>query len=299
MKMFKSGVCFSIIALLSFSSCNKVDKYASDDLSEYMNLEVGKYVRYNLDSLKFVFFGQRDTIIRYQAKDVVEAAITDNQGRPSWRIVRYLRDSASKNESDWKPSLTYMITPTREVIEVVENNLRFQKLKLPVINDFNWKGNSYIDTYNDFERQFFEGWDYTYENVGTEFTDSGRTSIPNTITVSHINTEGNIGNPTAPIIQKIFSKEVYAKNVGLVYKDFVKWDYQATFDTRRCYYYKCVGNKCDTIECDNFPNRCDSISELNRTLSIDKRWTQKCRDSIKTGFRYEGFGIKMKMIDHN
>ena len=292
MKIHKPGLCLTIIALLSFFSCNKVDKYPSEDLSEYMNLQVGKYIRYNLDSLKFVFFGQKDTIVSYQAKDVVDAAITDNMGRPSWRIVRYLRDSASKNESDWRPSMTYMITPTREVIEVVENNQRFQKLKLPISNGFSWKGNSYIDTYNDFEMRFLDGWDYTYENVGGTFTDSGRASIPNTITVNQIDAEGNVGNPTAPIIQKVFSKEVYAKNVGLVYKDFIKWEYQASFDTKRCYYLKCANNKCDTIECDTSPNLCDSVSKL-------KEWTQKCRDSIKTGFYYEGYGIKLKMIDHN
>jgi hypothetical protein len=269
-----------------------VEKFPSEELSEYMNLQVGKYIRYNLDSLRFVFFGQKDTTISYQAKDVVEAAITDNQGRPSWRIVRYLRDSASKNESDWKPSMTYMVTPTRETIEVIENNQRFQKLKLPITNGFSWKGNAHIDTYNDFEMRFLDGWDYTYEDVGTTFTDSGRTSIPNTITVNQIDAEGNVGNPTAPIIQKVFSKEVYAKNIGLVYKDFVKWEYQASFDTKRCFYFNCVSNKCDTIECDTDPALCDSVSRL-------RQWTQKCRDSIRTGFYYEGYGIKLKMIDHN
>lgn len=292
MKIFKSGVCLSMIASLSLLSCNKVEKYPSENLSEYMNLQVGKYIRYNLDSLKFVFYGQRDTTVSYQAKDVVEAAITDNMGRPGWRIVRYLRDSASKKESDWRPSMTYMITPTREVVEVIENNQRFQKLKLPITNGFSWKGNSYIDTYNDFEMRFLDGWEYTYENVGGTFTDSGRTAIPNTVTVNQIDVEGNVGNPTAPIIQKVFSKEVYAKNIGLVYKNLIKWEYQASFDTKRCYYVKCANNKCDTIECDNFPNRCDSVSKL-------REWTQKCRDSIKTGFYYEGYGIKLKMIDHN
>ena len=299
MKILKSGICLSLLATLSFFSCNKVDKYPSDELSEYMNLQVGKFIRYKLDSMRFVFFGQKDTIVSYQAKDVVEAAITDNLGRPSWRIVRYLRDSASKSEADWTPSMTYMITPTREVVEVIENNQRFQKLKLPITNGFSWKGNSHIDTYNDVDMRFLDGWDYTYEDVGGIFTDSGTTAIPNTITVNQVDIEGNIGNPTAPIIQKVFSQEVYAKNVGLVYKNLIKWEYQASFDTKRCYYVRCVSNKCDTIECDPFPNRCDSISKINDSLPRNQQWTQKCRDSIKTGFYYEGYGIKLKMIDHN
>src|SRR5215213_7078032 len=185
MKMLKSSICFTII-MLGFFSCNKVDNYTSEELSEYLNLQVGKYIRYNLDSMRFVFFGQRDTTIHYQAKDVVEAAITDNMGRPSWRVVRYLRDSASKNEGDWKPSMTYMVTPTKETVEVVENNLRYQKLKLPIKNDFTWRGNTYIDTYNNPETQFLNGWDYTYADVGGTFADSGRASIPNTISINQI-----------------------------------------------------------------------------------------------------------------
>ncbi len=292
MKILKPGICIFILASFSIFSCNKVDKFPSEELSEYTNLAVGKYIRYNLDSLRFVFFGQRDTVISYQAKDVVEAAITDNLGRPSWRVVRYLRASASTNEADWRPSMAYMVTPTREVLEVIENNQRFQKLRLPVSNGISWKGNAHIDTYNDFEMRFLDGWDYTYENVGGTFTDSGTTAIPNTITINQVDIEGNVGNPTAPIIQKLFSQEVYARNVGLVYKNLVKWEYQASFEVRRCYYLNCVNNICDTIECDTSPNLCDSVSKLSQ-------WTQKCRDSIKTGFYYEGYGIKMKMIDHN
>lgn len=297
MKMLKSGIC--LIVLLSLFSCNKVEKFPSEDLSEYTNLQVGKYIRYNLDSMRFVFFGQKDTTISYQAKDVVEAAITDNLGRPSWRVVRYLRDSASRNERDWRPSMAYMITPTRESLEVIENNQRFQKLKLPINNGFSWKGNSYIDTYNDYSMHFLNGWDYTYENVGGTFTDSGRTSIENTVTVNQADLETNIGSATASIIQKIFSKEVYAKNIGLVYKNLITWEYQPTFETRRCYYTKCVNNKCDTIECEANSNRCDSIATVNDSQPMSRRWIMKCRDSIRTGFRYEGYGIKLKMIDHN
>ena len=63
MKIFKPGICFLALTMLTIFSCNKVEKYPSEDLSEYTNLEVGKYIRYKLDSMRFVFFGQKDTII--------------------------------------------------------------------------------------------------------------------------------------------------------------------------------------------------------------------------------------------
>ncbi len=132
--MYKIYTIFLLICFTAFlTHCTKkTDEFQSDQLNDYLNLKVGKYIIYKLDSTKFVNFGQKDTIIKYQAKDVIDAPVTDNLGRPGWRVIRYLRDSASANDLDWKPNSTYMITVTRETAEVIEDNLRYQKLKLPI-----------------------------------------------------------------------------------------------------------------------------------------------------------------------
>src|SRR5882762_8404906 len=116
-----AGICITI------NSCKKKDTFQSDQLADYMQLQVGKYITYRLDSLKFINFG--DTLISYLAKDVIDDSITDASGRPSWRVIRYLSDTTGT--APWTPTEAYMITPTRETIEVVEDNLRYQKLKLP------------------------------------------------------------------------------------------------------------------------------------------------------------------------
>src|SRR5688500_9153731 len=131
-------LCFTFfIALFLFSCSKETDNFQSEQVSEYFSLEPGKYIRYYLDSTRFINFGQEDTTVRYQAKDVVDTSITDNLGRQAWRIIRYLRDAESTNEADWKPSLTYMIVLTREGVEVIENNFRTLKLKLPITEGFN------------------------------------------------------------------------------------------------------------------------------------------------------------------
>ena len=125
MKKNISPVIVVAILIMLITGCEKKDVYNSAELNEYMNLEVGKYVRYRLDSTVFINFGQTQAVIKYQAKDVIDAAITDNLGRPSWRVIRYLSDTTGT--APWTPISTYMITPVRETIEVIENNLRFQK----------------------------------------------------------------------------------------------------------------------------------------------------------------------------
>lgn len=220
------------IFLLFFSavflvSCDKkADDYKPILPEAYTNLQTGKYILYRLDSTKFILFGQKDTVVRYQAKDVVDAAITDNLGRPAWRIIRYLRDSASTSEADWQPSSTYMVAATRETLELIENNLRFQKLKFPLREDFSWKGNSYIDTYSiDSDVRYMFDWDYTYKKVDSAFNMMG-TTLPQTITIQQRNeTLGSVGNKDS-YSERNYSMEVYGKGIGLVYKDFLHWVFQ-------------------------------------------------------------------------
>ena len=223
---------FLICAGSWLSSCDKrVDDYKTNLPEAYTNLQTGKYILYRLDSTKFILFGQKDTVVRYQAKDVVDAPITDNRGRAAWRIIRYLRDSASTSEADWQPTLTYMVVPTRETIEVVENNQRFQKLKLPIREDYSWKGNSYIDTYSiDSELRFLFDWDYTYKKVDSAFSMTG-TTVPQTLTIQQRNeTLGSVNNKDS-YSERNYSIEVYGKGIGLVYKDFLHWVFQPRNNT--------------------------------------------------------------------
>lgn len=227
MKKCISFVTVLAIVVVSVISCNKKEQFSSAQLTEFMNLEVGKFIRYRLDSTKFINFGQKDTVLKYQAKEVIDAAITDNLGRPGWRVIRYLSDTTGT--SPWTPSATYMIIPSRESVEVVENNLRFQKLRLPVTEGFNWKGNTAIDTYSsNSEVRYLDDWDYTYEDVSNSFTVWNNKVVDNTITVNQ--RDETIGTPSDPSLfsERNFSKEVYGEGIGLIYRDFLHWEYQPT-----------------------------------------------------------------------
>src|SRR5215210_892278 len=170
--MKKVAVYTLFFSVVIFYACNKKDaSINSTQLNEYMPLQTGKYIHYRLDSMIFIDFGQRDTVISYEAKDIVDGELTDNLGKQTFRIIRYLRDISSTNDDDYTARLTYFVTPSRESVELQEENLKFQKLRLPVNNGFNWHGNAYLPAtpyfglYQFSNDEDIDVWDYTYMNV--------------------------------------------------------------------------------------------------------------------------------------
>ena len=230
-----------IALTVTLFSCDKKDAFKSEELTAFVNPQPGKFIRYRLDSLLFINFGEKDTIISYQAKDVVDAAITDNLGRPAWRIIRYLRDLNSNSESDWKVGMAYQVLVTRETIEVTEDNLRYRKLKLPIVEGYNWLGNSLLPLHPFQARYQFsndgdiQSWPYTYENVDAPATVNGET-YDNSITVFQAGDSVNIP-VTAPnsIGYRDYWVEQYAKNIGLIYKEVVMYEYQPPNGTKPAY----------------------------------------------------------------
>ncbi|MBA2250084.1 MAG: hypothetical protein H0W12_07810 [Chitinophagaceae bacterium] len=230
----KKGIYILIVitTILGLHSCKKQqDSFSSAALSDYYPLQVGKYITYKLDSTLFINFGQRDTVTTYQVQDRIEAQITDNLNRPAYRIVRYIRRNASQG---WVANNnTFMVIPTENTIELVENNLRFQKLKLPIRKDFSWKGNSYIDTYTiNSEVKYLDDWDYTYDSLDVPLT-LGAVQVDSTIKVAErdefLGQDPHIAGTL--YAEKNYGVEKYAKQIGLVYKEFLHWEYQGSTHT--------------------------------------------------------------------
>jgi hypothetical protein len=173
---------FSLFVLLTvalFSGCDKTTlenidgaAYQTQRLTELFPLQVGKYIVYRTDSTVFTNFGTETQIHSYQEKNLIDAQITDASGRISYRVYRYLRDTAGVQP--WQSAGTYFITPLSNQVEVVENNLRFIKLHLPVQKDFTWNGNSYLNNnpyeqYSFLNDDYMNTWKYTYISTSDIF----------------------------------------------------------------------------------------------------------------------------------
>jgi hypothetical protein len=231
--MRKVFLSLSIIAAAFFSSCNK-DAEVLDlpAVQDYAPQLVGKYITYNLDSTVYINFGTKDTVIKYQVKHQVDGTLTDNLGRPAYRITRYIRKTAANS---WVPDNTFMAVPTEFGLEFIENNMRYLKLKGPVREAFTWKGNTYIDTYSlNSNVKYLDDWNYTYENVNTSQT-VGTFQLDSTLDVNQ--RDEIIGNPAdANAYSEInFGAEKYAKGIGLVYRNFLHVEYQPPTPSRGGY----------------------------------------------------------------
>ncbi len=222
--MKKNYLLLSVLLITLFASCKKeTDDFSELSIRDYSPNIVGKYIAYNLDSLLYINFGTKDTTVSYQVKYEVDAAITDNIGRPAYRIIRYIRKDPS---FAWVSDNTFMSIPTTNSVEFVENNLRFISLVRPIRNNYSWRGNAFIDTYS-FESnvKYLNEWDYTYESVNEPLSIGGF-NLDSTITVIQRNEILNDPNNPNVYSEINIGIEKYAKGLGMVYKKFLHREYQ-------------------------------------------------------------------------
>ncbi|MDQ6813467.1 MAG: hypothetical protein M3040_07025, partial [Bacteroidota bacterium] len=145
----------------------------------------------------------------------------------SYRIFRLIRDTAGL--TPWQPAATFVATPTPQTVEFVDNNLRFIKLHAPVVEGYTWKGNSFIDAKSaNSTVGFLDEWQYEYRNLGQPFT-TLTTKYDSTVTVF----QQDETTPPGPFNknnyqQRNFGTEVFAKGIGMVYKEFLHWTWQIT-----------------------------------------------------------------------
>jgi hypothetical protein len=217
--------------LLACLSCSKkTEVFTTEPISDYLPLEQGKYITYRVDSTVFTNLGRNEEIHKYQVKHVVDTLITDNLGRSSYRIIQY--ESDSSGTQPWMPISTYFITPLDDQVEVIEDNLRFIKLHLPFRLNYNWKGNSHLavnpygSLYSFSNDDNMNDWDYNYDTFESSASIGGQT-LNDVYTVFQIDESLNapVTDP-ASYGARTLAIEKYAKNIGLVYKDYILWEYQ-------------------------------------------------------------------------
>ena len=237
-----SILLFAIILL--FSSCAKqTDILTTDRVTDYYPLTKGKYATYILDSTVYVSFGQVKEVRRHYIKDIVDTAMTDNLGRPSYRIRRQMRSDNDPNL--WEDHATYLVTPLDHSVEVIEDNLRFIRLQGPVTEFFTWNGNRYLpdETYTQFgfnstAHSRLGSWEYNYTGINESAVINGKT-YDSTITIGcSIEDSTNFPpkDPNGPAFKTVWT-EKYAKRIGLVYREISLEEFQPRSSTYPNGYY--------------------------------------------------------------
>lgn len=214
----------SISVLLIFGACQKESEiFKTEKIRDYYPLKIGKFITYNLDSTVYVNLSTVKEVHSYVIQDKIDAVIQDNLGRFSYKIKRMIRNKVDTTK--WTDLISYLVTNDSIQLELVQDNLRYIKLREPMSNGFSWKGNSYINTTTLPALQYLNGWEYQYADIRRPFTING-ISYTETITVNQQN--NSLGNPKDKkfYYEVIFSKEVFAKSVGMIYKEFLHETWQ-------------------------------------------------------------------------
>lgn len=242
--LLASCTILALVVCGVFSCKKKVEviddtDYQKERLTELiMPLQAGKYITYRVDSTVFTNFGRTTEIHKYLVKHVVNAAITDNLDRPSIRVYTYITDTAGTQP--WQPNGAYFITVLDDHVEVIEDNLRVIKLHTPVRDGNKWKGNSYLgdDPYGSiygFSNDDNMGdWEFYFDGgLQSLLTIQGKT-YNDVYTVQEEDESDPVTSPS-DYGSLNFAKEIYSKNIGLVYRELTMWEQQPNFTPPNTY----------------------------------------------------------------
>lgn len=217
LKMQKIISLFFVFTILASSSCKKDEDQPLDLGYRYFPDQVGHYVVYDVDSFFYNDFNVPLTIdtFKFQLKEKIQSTYSDNQGRPTQRLERYVRfynPSIPYSSLPWTLRDVWAANKTRTTAEKVEENVRFVKLAFAVDIDKTWNGNAQNTLGNE---------TYSYEFV----------DLPRTIggvvfdSVLQVNQKDQ-----SSLIGKSFSIEKFAKRTGLVYKQEIMISSQPNSD---------------------------------------------------------------------
>jgi hypothetical protein len=235
MKEIKPYIIIALLILI-IGSCKKENEVLIHErIREFYPIEVGNSIIYQLDSTVFINFGSEKVVHSYIIKDEVDSMITDNLGINSFKIKRDIRNSIDTTK--WDHLMSYLITCDSLRVELIKDNQRYLIMIDPIKNNIEWSGNSYINTISNPELQYLYQWKYYYSDVNMPFT-MNYVTYPETLTI--VQRDDVIGDTTNKdyYFEVNYSKEVYAKEIGLIHKEFLHEAWQPANSNSNTGYYE-------------------------------------------------------------
>lgn len=207
-------VTYIVFAVLLITvSCKKeTDTFTSDYGYNYLPDDSGSFVIYKVDSFLYDDFNNTKRTRTIYLKEEVTEQFVDNLGRLAKKVEKSYSDTLTNT---WQVFKVDYIVKTNIVAERWEDNLRYIKLVFPTEEEASWLGNKYIVSpppyILDSANYRVADWRYSIDNKDVIYDNSYQV-FDSTLTVFHIY--------DSSAINKTYSIEKYARNVGLVYKEF-------------------------------------------------------------------------------
>ncbi len=194
---------FFFCLILCFVSCKtKIDDSPRASGTEYCANKTGSWIIYKVDSIVFDDFHaplQGVDSFHYQVKEVITEKFLNTAGKETNRIERYKRNADSL---PWVITNVWTSNITSSSFEKVEENIRYVKMSFPISENKFWNGNLL---------NILEPNDYSFKSIKSQAVVNGFT-FNNTVTVLQIDSAND------NFIEKRFAKEIYAENIGMIYK---------------------------------------------------------------------------------
>jgi hypothetical protein len=214
-------VLLSMICAIAFFSCKKTGVSTSDPTRQYFPVKFGKSVTYNVDSIYYIDSLCKQIEVTSQQLYSITDTFRDSGNRLSYIMNIYTRANES---SPWQAQSVALITPTPTGLIYVQSTIPFIKMTFPVTANEAWAGNSLVETADSTYKLFFN-WRYVYQNLGMPYN-NGLVNYNNTVTV--LEDDETVSNPDTDPAQpasRTYYKEIYAYDVGMVYREFTHWTY--------------------------------------------------------------------------
>ncbi len=206
MNMIKTALAITVsVVIMMQICCTKKDLPENPYYYDYFPIITGSWIVYDVDSIVYDELNNRVDTFYFRIRETVKEKYIDNTGAIAYRVVQ----EKKRDTLAWHVNRVISHKRDKRTAERVEEGLRYIKLVFPVRPYTSWKGNAYI-TYDDpWHCNFLGDWEYEYMSINEPYAINGFL-FDSSLVVQQVADSG--------LICKNYAVEVYAKNVGLVYK---------------------------------------------------------------------------------
>ena len=208
-----------IALIVLISSCSNQDESIKPKDSDYFPLKVGVYQIYDVEETRIDQVNTTKLI--YQLRTMVSDSFPNLEGGYTYMITREKR---TNSVFPWQPVDVWTARLDARQLVIQEENISYVKLVFPLSNGLIWNGNA-LNTLGGDEKcgsnTFCDN--YQLENRNSNFVVNSGLAFAETVTV-------NQNNNSDVIVSQDVRKEVYARSVGLIYKDSRIVEYCTTPD---------------------------------------------------------------------
>lgn len=193
---------FLLLIIVGLCSCTEKISLADNDLGQaYFPVHVGNYWIYDVAETK-ALNNQYDSI-SYQVRELIDTVFTNQANELTYRVLKSRRSGPSQ---PWGNDSIYTINLNALDVEVTKNNRRTIALVFPVAEGKEWNVNAF---------NIAEEKEYYYQNVNQPLAIQGQSYVK-TMKIMQ-------GQPNEIVLDNRF--EVFAYNIGMIYKKFQFYEY--------------------------------------------------------------------------